>query len=77
MSEAARTVMANLTPMEAQAIINTVGKACPMVTSGQKGTTDTGEPIAVVACSDGERYLIFWDNDDGHLDALSCSWGIC
>jgi hypothetical protein len=77
MSEAARATLLNLTPMQAQSIINSVGKSCPMVTGGQKTRMDSGDPVAVVACSDGSRYLIFWDSDDGHVGALSCSWGVC
>jgi hypothetical protein len=73
----ARAVLENLSLAEAQSIINSVGKSCPMVTAGAMKRMSNGDPAPVVACSDGERYLIFWDGDDAHLDALSCSWGVC
>jgi hypothetical protein len=73
----ARAVLENLSLAEAQSIINSVGKSCPLVTAGTLKRMSNGDPAPVVACSDGERYLVFWDGDDKHLDALSCSWGVC
>jgi hypothetical protein len=78
MSVDARGALENLNPLQAQAIINGDGKACPMVTSGHVSHySDTGDPYVVASCSDGNRYVVFWDTKDGALDALSCSWAGC
>ena len=74
----ARDALLNLTHRQAQTIINTNGKACPMVTGGQpRRFTDTGEPYVVAACSDGSRYVVSWRSEKGDFGALSCSWGVC
>ena len=78
MSANARDTLLNLTTQQAQTIINTNGKACPMVTGGQiRKFADTGEPYVVASCSDGSRYVVSWRNEKGQFGALSCSWGVC
>jgi hypothetical protein len=72
MTEQQRAAFLGMTADQARSYITADSESCPLVTTGSlQHFPDSGEPVWVIACTDGSRYYVFWRGDIGRVKALS------
>jgi hypothetical protein len=78
MAEEDRAALLNMATSRGRQIINAEGNSCPEVTHAGKSTfKDTGEPLWILSCSDGNRYVVYWSSDNGAVRAMNCRTAGC